>query len=192
MTRITVVAGLPGVGKTTFATVYAARMGAALVDRDTLMGPVVGAALVDAGHAPEDHATSLFLDVLNGPAYRAAEDVACEIAAASGVDVVLVAPYTAQAADGRGWWDDLSRRIEAAGATPHLLWLDLSREEHRRRLNRRAAGRDRERSAGFFDGWWAVQNRTVPAYAVRLRADLPVQTLVELAALERVPLTPTG
>ncbi len=189
---VTVVAGLPGTGKSTFAAAFASCTAAALIDRDTLMDPIVDAALVAAGHTPGAHTSRLFIDVLNGPAYRAAEDVACEIVAVGGVDVVLVATYTRQAAQGRGWWDDLSGRVRSAGAQPRLLWLDLPAAEHARRLQERSAARDVGRTGADFDRWWAAQNRTVPAYAVRLRADLPVETMVALATLERVPLRPTG
>jgi predicted kinase len=191
MTALTVVGGLPGVGKTTFGKAYAAHTGAALIDRDTLMDPIVNAGLVAGGQQAGAHATSLFLDTFNEPAYAAAENVALEIATSADVNVVLVAPYTFQAAKGRGWWDDLSGRFAAANVDSRLLWIELGPDDHARRLRARAAPRDAERNAAFAT-WWAAQNRTVPAYAVRLSGALPVDTLVKLAAMRRVPLRSVG
>ncbi|AXV10284.1 putative P-loop ATPase (plasmid) [Euzebya pacifica] len=191
MSTITVVAGLPGTGKSTFARALADATGAAFLDRDTLMDPIVDAGLVAAGHTPGAHHTDTFLTTFNMPAYRAAENVARDIAI-GGVDVVLVACYTRQAAEGRGWWDDLSGRMAAVGADTRLLWLDLDRDEHRRRLDRRNAPRDAERSGRSFNAWHARQNTTVPAYACRIRASLDTPTMVALATMTRVPLSPTG
>jgi sugar-phosphatase len=191
MNSVTVVAGLPGTGKSTFGRAFADATGAVFIDRDTLMDPIVDAGLVAAGHAPGAHHTDTFLTTFNMPAYRAAEDVARDIAL-GGIGVVLVGCYTMQAAEGRGWWDDLTSRMASVNARTRLLWLDLDRREHRRRLEARAAPRDVQRIGPHFDRWHAAQNTTVPAYACRLRASLDTGTMVALATMTRVPLSPTG
>lgn len=191
MNTVTVVAGLPGTGKSTFGRALADATGAALVDRDTLMDPIVDAGLVAAGHAAGAHHTDTYLRTYCYPAYRAAEDVAQAIAQ-GGIGVVLVGCYTMQAAQGRGWWDDLTSRMASVNARTRLLWLDLDRREHRRRLEGRTAARDTHRVGPHFDEWYAAQNTTVPAYACRIRASLDTGTMVALATMTRVPLSPTG
>lgn len=179
MSTITVIGGLPGVGKTMFGKELASRSGAALVDRDTLMGPIVDAALMAAGRPAGDHSSPVYWDLLCRPAYRAAEDTALEIAATSGLDVVLVGCYTVQASEGDDWWGDLTGRFAASGVDARLLWLTLDRTTHLRRMSGRGAERDQARLAGF-DRWWVAQNKVVPTYAIPVRASLPAKVLVDL------------
>jgi len=52
--KIAVIIGAPGAGKTTQARAVAHQLGAAVVDQDTVMGPLVAVALTAAGLGPAE------------------------------------------------------------------------------------------------------------------------------------------
>lgn len=88
--RVVVVAGPAGAGKSTLGRALAAQMHAALLDLDDLTNPILDALWSGAGHwnDPEHRA-------LVRPARYAVLRAAAAAQVATGVDVVLVAPFTA-------------------------------------------------------------------------------------------------
>lgn len=87
------VAGPPGAGKTTLGAALARDLGAAVLDRDTLIGPLVTVVHRFLGLAPDDLDDPSSRATLGDAPYRTLFDVAREIRAA-GCAVVVVAPFT--------------------------------------------------------------------------------------------------
>lgn len=138
-TRIAVIVGPPGSGKTTLAHAVARRLGGVVVDQDTLMGPLVAVALTAAGLGPEELDSPYFVKNLSQAAFESAAQVAAE-AASSGVPVLLVAPF-----DNRsrvGWRDQMEQALGVAPSRLLVVWLDASTDLLRVRLMARAAQRD--------------------------------------------------
>ncbi len=135
-----VVTGPPACGKTTLATALASALHDAIVDLDTVTGPLTRFALglLGAGEAALDGPAG---GRLRGPRYDALLDVA--VANLSiGIGVVLAAPFSAERAD-PGRWDSLARRL--LPETPDrvaLLYLHAPAEVRRARLRARGAPRD--------------------------------------------------
>jgi sugar-phosphatase len=135
--RAFVVAGPAGSGKSTLGRALARRLAAPLLDLDTVTNALLDglfAATGAAGHWNDDahrarvrparYATLLAL---------AAEQVRV------GLDVVLVAPFTAETRDGAAW----ERLGEAlAPAEPMLLWLDAPADVLAARVRARGEPRD--------------------------------------------------
>src|SRR5215213_10135415 len=165
--RVWCVAGPAGSGKSTLGRGLAASVGAMLLDLDTITNPLLDALndrLTPGGHWNDD----TLRDLVRPARY------ACLLAAArdqrdSGIDLVLVAPFTAELAGGKAW-ADLCAAVEPA--EPRVIWLDASPEL----LEQRVAARGELRDAGR-------QPAMPPEPAVphiRLDAWLPLERQVEL------------
>jgi predicted kinase len=169
-----VVTGAPGAGKSTLAATLARRLGAALVDLDTvtadLTAVIAGLLGVDDLDDPR----------LAGVTRAARYDTIVAVAEENlrlGLSVVLVAPFTTERRDPSAW-DALATRLEAAGGAPSLVWLEIDAETVARRLSGRGAARDlpklaRERGA--------VEVDLSPPRVPHLRADsaLPPEELAD-------------
>ena len=91
--RVVVVAGPAGAGKSTLGRALAAEMRAALLDLDDLTNPILDALWSGAGHWNDGEHRALVR-----PARYAVLRAAAAAQVATGVDVVLVAPFTTWAA----------------------------------------------------------------------------------------------
>lgn len=145
------VTGAPGAGKSTVGRGLAARLGAALVDQDTLTAPMVDVIANLVGvHDLDDPR-------LAGPTRAARYEALVAVAEDNlrvGTPVVLVAPFTRERRD-LDAWTALDRRLRSAGGSPLLVWLWLTPEVAARRLAVRAAARDlakADRPAAFSAG----------------------------------------
>ncbi|MFB2556939.1 HAD-IA family hydrolase [Herbiconiux liangxiaofengii] len=133
---IIVVAGAAGSGKSTLGLELARDLGAALLDLDTLTNPVLeglGGALADGAHWNDPS-----LRPVIRPARYAALRATLTDQVRAGSDAVLVAPFTAELTGGVEW----QQLVEAAGETPHVVWLRADPELLSAR--RRARGADRD------------------------------------------------
>ncbi len=131
-------AGGPGAGKSTVGRVLAATLGAALVDQDTVTGPLVAVIADLVGVYDLDDAR------LAGPTRSARYEALVAVAEDNlrvGTPVVLVAPFTHERRDA-GAWAVLDRRLRQAGGAPLLVWLHLRPEAALRRLRARGEARD--------------------------------------------------
>lgn len=163
------VAGVAASGKSTLGRRLAATIGATLLDLDTLTNPLLDAIsdrLAPGGHWNDDAVR----EVVRPARY------ACLLAAArdqkdTGLDLVLVAPFTAELSGGREW-ADLCAAVEPA--EPRMIWLDASRELLERRLRDRGEARDA--------GHEPAASPTPAVPHVRVDASLPLERQVELAA----------
>jgi predicted kinase len=131
-------AGWPGSGKSTIGRALARRLGAALVDQDTVTGPLVAVVADLVGVHDLDDAR------LAGPTRQARYDTVVDVAEDNlrvGTPVVLVAPFSRERCDLHAW-ESLDRRLRAAGGAPLLVWLQLDPAAVVRRLQARGAPRD--------------------------------------------------
>jgi predicted kinase len=130
--------GGPGAGKSTVGKALARRLGAALVDQDTVTGPLVQVVADLVGvHDLDDPR-------LAGPTRAARYEALVAVAEDNlrvGTPVVVVAPFTRERRD-LDAWTALDRRLRSAGGSPLLVWLWLKPETAARRLKARGAARD--------------------------------------------------
>lgn len=164
------VAGPAASGKSTLGRRLAATVGATLLDLDTVTNPLLDALnerLAPGGHWNDDE-----LRELVRPARYA-----CLLATArdqrdTGLDLVLVAPFTAELTGGQAW-ADLCAAVEPA--EPLVIWLHASQDL----LGQRLAARGELRDAGR-----PVASAPEPAVAhIRVDASLPIERQVLAASL---------
>jgi sugar-phosphatase len=135
MMRVVMVAGPAGAGKSTLGRALAADMGAALLDLDDLTNPILDALWPpEQGHwnDPEHRAVVR-------PARYAVLRAAAAAQVGSGVDLVLVAPFTAELAGGEEW---AALTAAVAPAEPFVVWMDVAVDVLAARLRERGAERD--------------------------------------------------
>lgn len=176
-TRALLVTGPAGSGKSTLAAAVAGRVGAALLDQDVLTNPLV-VIVADLLGAGDDIDRPRLRALVRDARYAVLLDVA-EAQLALGLDVVVVAPFTAEVS-GTQAWAGLNTRLIAAGAgLVELVWLDAPASLLVERLTRRGAARDRakltdERALQQFLG--GLRPPTVPA--IRVDAELPLDAQI--------------
>jgi mannitol-1-/sugar-/sorbitol-6-phosphatase len=133
--RVVIVAGPAGAGKSTLGRALAADMHAALLDLDDLTNRVLDAVWPPrTGHwnDPEHRAVVR-------PARYGVLRAAAAAQVASGIDAVLVAPFTAELAGGDEW---NALRAAIAPAEPFVVWIDVPADALAERVRERADARD--------------------------------------------------
>jgi predicted kinase len=136
-----VITGAPAAGKSVLGAAVARRLRAALLDMDTVTGPLTA---VVAGLSGTDDLDSPELAGLTRAArYQSIIDTAAETLSI-GTPVVLVAPFTAERRNAERW-AALRGRLAVAGGSARLVWVRLPAEEILRRMRTRGAARDREK-----------------------------------------------
>jgi sugar-phosphatase len=162
------VAGPAGSGKSTLGRGVAATAGATLLDLDTITNPLLdalGDRLAAGGHWNDDALRDLVR-----PARYACLLAAARDQRATGLDLVLVAPFTAELAGGPEW---TALCDAVAPAEPRMVWLDADAELLRERVAARGEPRDAGRETG------TPPQPVVPH--VRVDARFPVERQVEIA-----------
>jgi len=132
--RVVVVAGPAGAGKSTLGRALAAQMRATLLDLDDLTNPILDALWSGAGHWNDGEHRALVR-----PARYAVLRAAAAAQVATGVDVVLVAPFTAEL-EGGAEWTALTAAV--APAEPFVVWIDAPADVLAARVRERADARD--------------------------------------------------
>lgn len=132
-----IVSGPPASGKTTLATALASALHYAIMDLDTVTGPLTRAAL-RAATGDETAIDSTAAVALRTPRYETLIDLAAANLAA-GIGVVIAAPFTEE----RSSPDRFEAVVRRLGSTVTLLYIDAPDHIVRSRLESRNAARDR-------------------------------------------------
>jgi predicted kinase len=130
--------GWPGSGKSTVGRALASRVGAALVDQDTVTGPLVTVVADLVGvHDLDDPRLAASTRAARYETVTAVAEENLRV----GTPVVLVAPFSRERRDVHAW-EALDARLRAAGGSPLLVWLHLDPVAVVERLRVRGATRD--------------------------------------------------
>jgi len=174
------VTGAPATGKSTLAVALARRVAASLIDQDVATGALVEVigSLIDVHDLDDPRLAALTRKARYETILDLAEDnLRC------GIAVVLVAPFTTERRQ-LGAWQDLERRLRAAGGVVSLLWLQLQPQEILARMRARAAPRDVDKLRDE-PGMLARMNLDPPVGPhLRLDATAPIGDLVDLVVAQ--------
>jgi len=132
------VCGAPGAGKSTVGALVAQELRAVLLDLDTASASLM--AVVAEVHGTSDPDDPQLARLTRTARYESILRLA-EDNLAVGLSVVMVAPFTTERRDPRAW-NTVSDRLRPVGATTTMVWLRISAEEVRRRVEQRGADRD--------------------------------------------------
>jgi predicted kinase len=132
------ISGAPASGKSTLSHLVARELRAAVIGQDVATGPLVR--VVQQLVGVDDLDDPRLAGLTRAPRYQVVLDLAVDNLA-SGMPVVLVAPFTAER-NNPAAWSETHDLLAVAGGAPLLVWLRLEPGEVLRRLRQRGAERD--------------------------------------------------
>jgi predicted kinase len=177
------VCGAPGSGKSTVGALVARRLRAALLDLDTATASLV--AVIGELHGTDNLDDPLFACRTRAARYEALTSLA-EDNLAAGISAVMVAPFTLERRDPQAW-GALRRRMEQVGGGTTMVWLRISADEVVRRVDQRAAGRDRAKLRGDWSARLDLEPPTVPHLEVNALLSPAAMAEAVLSSLPREP-----
>ncbi|GIJ22375.1 GntR family transcriptional regulator [Micromonospora lutea] len=138
--RVILIGGYAGSGKTELGRIIARQTGWAILDKDTTTRAVVEAALEHLGHSPHDRESETYLTAIRPAEYEALmaaldENLQC------GSSVVVTAPFIKELSD-EAWCDRLSATIAAHNGTLRVVWVHCDPITMLTYIRRRGAARD--------------------------------------------------
>ena len=136
MSKVIIVCGTPGSGKTTHARQLVAANSATLLDIDTATERLVKVGLAEAGHSADDRDSDYFKQTYREPVYQALFDIARDNLPYH--DVVITGPFTKEIQD-PDWPAKLS---QALGSEVEVHYVQCPPEIRRQRLAARGDDRD--------------------------------------------------
>ena len=155
------VVGAAGSGKTTVALEIARRSGATYLDKDSLAGPLVEAAMEAQGQSREERESNRFYRERVMPAEYAALFSVASDNLRLGLSVVIDAPFAAYL-DQPKFFDRATQLAGWPQVTRSVLHVYASEAETRRRLRERGLPRDRAKLSNWDEFWpkWGHSNIT--------------------------------
>jgi predicted kinase len=179
---VVIVAGAPGVGKSTVAFRIAHALGAASIDIDAVFEPLVPLL------SPQPR------ELVRTAVYESLVVIA-EASLSTGASVVVAAPFTRERRDPPAW-NRLAARLSSGGADVALVWLHAPPEHLLARLAARGATRDSEKLVDPASWLREAEPEAPPnvSYiavdATQTTEDAVEQILRELVDRERVAAAP--
>jgi DNA-binding transcriptional regulator YhcF (GntR family)/predicted kinase len=138
--RIVLIGGYAGSGKTELGRVLARLTGWPILDKDTLTRPLVERVLEALGRPGNDRDSDIYVTHVRPLEYEALMAGAYENAEC-GVPAIVTAPYIGEFADA-AWLARERARFEGLGVPAEIVWVNCDPESMHTYIRRRGAARD--------------------------------------------------
>ncbi|MCL2850050.1 MAG: ATP-binding protein [Micrococcales bacterium] len=150
--HVVLVGGYAGTGKTELGRTLTRLTGWMHIDKDTITGPVVEAALEALGRPADDRESAAYLSQVRPREYEALiatahDNVSC------GAGAIVTAPFLREYAD-PAWLARELKRFADEGAASTVVWVTCDVESMQSHLRRRGAARDNHK-LGTWDEYLA-------------------------------------